>query len=223
MTNIEFASKLMNLFPPHSIYLVGGSSRDYLLMGDFKDFDFATSLKPVEVLVLLDVQEYDHFAFNYGTVKAKINGHDIEITTFRKEGDYLDARHPKKVEYVQDIEIDAKRRDFTINALYLDKDNKINDFYHGLDDLKKGIIRMIGDPITRLKEDPVRILRALRFSLTLNFKLDQDLENAIAINKDEIKKISAFRLNSEIQKMLKIATKEAIENIFKQHNLEIDF
>ena len=223
MKNIELAQKIMSLFPTDSIYLVGGSSRDYLLTGDFKDFDFATPLTPNEVIFLLNVDTYDKFAYKFGTIKTKIFNQEVEITSFRKEENYTDSRHPNEVIFIADIKEDAKRRDFTINAIYLDKDLKVYDFYNGLTDLKSKTIRMIGNPYTRLKEDPLRIIRALRFSLSLGFNLDEDLEEAIFSLKDEIKKISSFRINSELNKMLKTNSKEEIETIFKKHNLEIDF
>jgi len=223
MRNIELAIKIMNLFPTDSIYLVGGSSRDYLLTGDFKDFDFATPLTPDEIISLLNVDTYDEFAYKFGTVKTKIFNQEIEITSFRKESNYTDNRHPNEVIFIDDIKEDAKRRDFTINAIYLDKDLKVHDFYNGISDLKSKTIRMIGNPYTRLKEDPLRIVRALRFSLALEFNLDKDLEESISSLKDEIKKISSFRIQSEIKKMLKTNSKEEIKATFKKHNLEIDF
>ena len=223
MKNFEIAKEILNKFPLGNLYLVGGSVRDYLLTGDFHDFDFATPLLPKDVIKILNIQEYDNFSLKFGTVKAKYLGVEIEITTFREEGNYTDSRHPSSVDFITDIKIDSNRRDFSINALYLDKDGNVIDYHNGRKDLKEGIIRMIGDPYKRLKEDPVRILRALRFSLEFSFKIDEELDQAIKKTKNELEKVSEYRLKSEIGKMLEHSSLKEIKDIFKRYEINLDF
>ena len=182
------------------VYLVGGGVRDYLLNKEFDDYDFATPYNTKELIDLLDIDEYDKFSLKFGTLKTELLGHEVEITTFREESDYKDHRRPTNLKFVKDIRKDAERRDFTINALYLDSNFKVIDFFNGVDDLKNGIIRMIGDPDKRLKEDPVRILRAIRFSKNLNFKIEDSLLKSIIKNIHELDYISENRLNKELAK-----------------------
>ena len=103
----------------------------------------------------------------------KENGIKFDITTLRKESAYLDYRHPSKITFVKDLKIDYLRRDFTINALYMDETLKIIDYTNGVNDLKNHLLRMIGDPYLRTKEDPLRILRAVRFAITFDLKIEE--------------------------------------------------
>lgn len=216
MQSIDYAYKILDIFhdADAEIYLAGGSVRDYLLFGDFDDFDFATPCTPLITTTILDIDKYDSFAFKFGSVKTIFEGQAIQITTFRKEGEYLDSRHPQTIKFIKDIQKDSERRDFTINALYLDYEGKILDFHKGLDDLENKIIKTIGDPLKRIKEDPTRILRAIRFKLYLNFNLDKNLEQAIKENKDLLKLISKDRFMMEYKKMLSNSSKEEIEELF---------
>lgn len=182
------------------IYLTGGSARDFILNKDFEDLDFATPYSTKKLIDLLEIKHYDTFAIKFGTLKTNILGRNVEITTFRKEGEYKDHRRPTNIEFVTDIKEDAKRRDFTINALYINKNFDVIDFYNGLDDLNNKVIKMIGDPYIRLKEDPVRIIRAIRFASNMNFSIDNNLKKALIDLKDNIKFISESRLNMELKK-----------------------
>ena len=151
---------------------------DYIMfgayLGEFDDFDFATPCTPVIVTTILDLDKYDKFSFKFGTVKTEYLGQEIQITTFRKEGEYLDSRHPQTIKFIKNIEIDSLRRDFTINALYLDYEGNVLDFHGGLNDLENHIIRTVGNPLDRIKEDPTRILRGLNFK-TLHLDLTAGL------------------------------------------------
>ncbi len=213
MDSIDYAFKILDLFDENyaEAYLVGGSVRDYLLTGDFSDFDFATPCQPAMILNILDTSEYDKFSFKYGTIKTEYEGVSIEITSFRKEGEYLDYRHPSTIKFVKDMQIDSLRRDFTINALYMNSEGKILDYHHGLDDLDKHIIRMVGNPLARIKEDPVRIIRAARFALKLGFNIDDELFNAIKDCKSLLSKISSERIKMELAKMTEYASKQEID------------
>lgn len=224
MQAIDFAYEILDIFYENDaeIYLAGGSVRDYLLYGDFDDFDFATPCTPHVVTTLLDLEKYDKYSFKFGTVKAVYDEVEVQITTFRKEDKYLDFRHPSNIKFVKDIEIDSLRRDFTINALYLDYSGKILDFHQGLKDLENRIIRTIGDPSSKIKEDPTRILRAFRFMLKLDFDMDEGLKQAIKDNKDLLSLISKERFKMEYKKMLEHSSKEDIENLFNSFDFNLE-
>ena len=184
------------------IYLTGGSARDFLLNKEFEDLDFATPYLTKDLINLLEIDHYDKFAINFGTLKTNILGKEVEITTFRKEGQYSNHRRPKEIEFITNIKEDASRRDFTINAIYIDKNFNVIDYYGGVNDLNNKVIRMIGDPYVRLKEDPVRILRAVRFSKNMGFKIEESLQKAINNLKEELKYISPKRLELESKKFI---------------------
>ena len=224
MEAIDFAYQILDIFyeADSEIYLAGGSVRDYLLFGDFDDFDFATPCTPVIVSTILDLEKYDKYSFKFGTVKAEYLGQEIQITTFRKEGEYLDSRHPNTIKFIKNIEVDSLRRDFTINAMYLDCSGNVLDFHNGLKDLENKIIKTVGNPLERIKEDPTRILRAIRFMLKLDFTLDKELEEAIKENINLINLISKERINMEYKKMLENNKKEDILNIFNKFNFNLE-
>lgn len=185
-----------------NIYAVGGTVRDFILKKDLTDFDFATDASPNETKSILE--RYDDTFSQYGVIIYRYENKKLEITSFRKENLYLDSRHPQKIEFVKDMQIDYKRRDFTINALYMDDTGKIYDFCDGLNDLHNKIIRVIGDIDTRMKEDPLRILRALRFMMTLDFALDNNLEKYIYEHTYLLNKLNVDKVKQEIRKMKKI-------------------
>ena len=160
-----------------SIFEVGGSVRDELLGLEVYDFDFATDATPEEMMKFLP-DANDTFA-KYGCIKYKGEHGRAEITTFRVEEDYDDFRHPRTVEFVKSLEEDYKRRDFTINAIYKDVNGKLYDPAHGVFDINNKVIRFIGNPETRIKEYPLRILRAKRFASKLGFKIDDNSLEAI--------------------------------------------
>ena len=159
------------------IFEVGGSVRDELLGLEVYDFDFATDATPKEMMKFLP-DANDTFA-KYGCIKYKGEHGRAEITTFRVEEDYDDYRHPKTIKFVKSLEEDYKRRDFTINAIYKDVNGKLYDPAHGVFDINNKVIRFIGNPETRIKEDPLRILRAKRFASKLGFKIDDNSLEAI--------------------------------------------
>ena len=166
---VKVFDELSEIYLKHgySLYIVGGTSRDLLLERPFTDLDFVTDATPEEEKAFLP--EANYVFAKYGSIRLKKDGLEVDITTLRKESDYLDYRHPGKIVFVRDLETDSLRRDFTINAIYLDKDYQIFDFHHGKGDLEKRVIRFIGDPEKRIQEDPLRICRAERFARLLNF------------------------------------------------------
>lgn len=161
----------------HSLYIVGGTARDLLLHRAFSDRDYATDATPEEEKAFL--QDADYTYERYGSIKLKIAQERIDIATLRKEDGYKDFRHPGKVVFVKTPKEDYVRRDFTINSLYLDPDGKVLDYCGGLADLKDKIIRFVGVPEKRVKEDPLRILRAERFADSLAFTIEPNSQAAI--------------------------------------------
>lgn len=181
-----------------SIFEVGGSVRDEILGIEFTDYDFATDATPSEMMKFLP-NANDTFA-KFGCIKYKGEYGRAEITTFRREEDYDDFRHPKKVTFVKTLEEDYKRRDFTINAIYKDVNGKIYDPAHGVFDINNRIIRFIGDPETRIIEDPLRILRAKRFASKLGFRIEQDSFDAIEKLSYLLDKLNPEKIKEEERK-----------------------
>lgn len=191
---------LGNLFEKFgfSLYIIGGTSRDFLLGRPVDDYDFVTDATPDEMKEFLENADYTFSKF--GTIKLSFYGKKIDIVTLRTEGEYVDYRHPKTIKYIRSIEEDYIRRDFTINALYIDKNFNVFDFCGGLQDLKKGIIRFIGDPEKRIIEDPLRILRAERFAKKLGFVIDGQALEAMNKNRHLLKELNPDKVREEQNK-----------------------
>lgn len=186
----------------YKAYVVGGAVRDFLLGNTPHDYDVTTSATPSETAACFGERNIDYSGVIHGTVRVIFKGYPVEITTFRSESGYSDFRHPDKVRFITDAEVDSKRRDFTINAFYY-ADGKIYDYHQGFEDLKKGIIRAIGDPKERFHEDALRMLRALRFSSRLHFKIEEKTKEAILELKDEINDIAKERILMELMDIAK--------------------
>lgn len=180
-------------------YFVGGSVRDLLLDRHVHDIDITTSAYPEEVKKLFD-KSIDT-GIKHGTVTVLYGGESYEITTFRTESGYQDFRRPDHVTFVQNLDEDLKRRDFTINALAMDIRGQIIDLFNGVEDLKKRVIRAVGNPETRFHEDALRMMRAVRFMSQLQFTLEEKTEQAIKDNHELLKKISVERIREEFVKM----------------------
>ena len=211
---IKELNKLFNTYNFH-VYAVGGTVRDYLLKRELKDFDFATDAKPEDMKYILE--NYNDIFLKYGVLIYRFHDIKCEITSFREEKKYLDSRHPKEITFVNDMSIDYKRRDFTINALYMDEKGKVYDFCDGFADLNNKIIRVIGDIDTRMKEDPLRILRAIRFSMSLGFELEPLLKDYIINNLDLLNNLNIDKIKQEISKMKKINKEETEKIIIEYH------
>lgn len=177
-------------------YLVGGYVRDKLLGINSKDIDICTNALPKDIHNL-----FNSGKSNYGSVNIKTDKFNIDITTFRKDMNYVNRR-PSEVIYIDSLKEDLTRRDFTINAICMDKDDKIIDLINGVEDINKRVIKMIGDPFVRLKEDPLRILRAIRFATILDFNLDPNLLEAIKENYRLVGTLSKMRIKEELDKIL---------------------
>jgi len=187
----------------YNAYIVGGYLRDILLGRKSQDIDITTDALPNEIIdVFKDIYKVIETGVKYGTVTVIIEASPIEITTFRSEQDYLDGRRPQNISFEKDIKADLSRRDFTVNAMaYNDKDGLI-DLFGGKRDLEDKIIRCVGNPRERFKEDKLRILRAVRFETTFDFKIEDETFEAIKEFSEYINEISIERINAELSKML---------------------
>ena len=184
----------------HRALLAGGCVRDKLLGIAPKDFDVATSARIEEILSLFPGALEIGAAF--GVVMLPIPDGRIEIATFRRDGPYLDGRHPVSVEFVDERE-DARRRDFTINAMFLDPESDtVLDYVRGQEDLRRGIIRAVGDPRRRFEEDYLRMIRGVRFAGRFDFSLTPDTDAAIRELAPRILRTSAERIRDELTLML---------------------
>lgn len=181
-------------------YFVGGSVRDYLLNKEIDDVDIATSATPEEIKEIfpktIDV------GIQHGTVVVVYNGVPYEITTFRTESDYEDYRRPKNVSFIRSLEEDLKRRDFTINAIAMNRFGKIIDPFHGRKDLEKRLIQTVGVAKDRFTEDALRMMRALRFVSQLSFSIEDNTFQALTKYGHLLKNISVERILTEFDKML---------------------
>lgn len=181
-------------------FLVGGCIRDYLLNKTPKDYDIATSATPDQTISLFE--KTIPTGLQHGTVTVVIENENFEVTTYRTESEYIDNRHPEKVEFVKNIKEDLSRRDFTINAFAYNHKKGLLDFFEGKSDLKNKIIRAVGNSDIRFNEDALRMLRAIRFSSQLDFDIDKDTLSNIEKNNLLINNISFERIRDEISKIL---------------------
>lgn len=179
-------------------YFVGGCVRDGLLKREIKDYDIATNATVEQISPLFEsgVKVGEHF----GVFLAKVDGFSFEIATFRKDGEYLDGRRPSSVSTGTLLE-DAERRDFTMNAIYQNPiSGSIIDFFDGVDDINKKVIRCVGDPDKRFKEDGLRILRAIRLSTSLFFDIEENTLKSAVKNADILRSISKERVYHELRR-----------------------
>ena len=182
----------------YELFMVGGSVRDYLLNIPLTDMDLVTDATPEEEIEFL--KDADYTFSKFGSIKLKYKNTKFDITTMRLEDEYIDARHPQKISFTKDLSIDVRRRDFTVNALYLNKDLEVIDYVDGQKDLHSKALKMIGDSYQRLKEDPLRIVRAFRFAYDLDFNIDSSLLKAIEDNKELLSKLRIEKIKEEIHK-----------------------
>lgn len=190
-------------------HIVGGCVRDFLLarqsLGDGglgqepKDWDVATSARPEEIQKVFPDSFYEN---NFLTVTVKTSGMEIEVTTYRLEAKYSDKRHPDQVKYAKTLDEDLSRRDFTVNAIAMGLDKKIIDPFDGQKDLKKKVIKTVGNPDERFGEDALRMLRAVRFATVLDFTIEKETAGAIKKNAVWLGAISKERIRDEFIKIV---------------------
>lgn len=206
----------------YEAYVIGGFTRDYLLGKCSYDVDIATSATPKEVKEIYALTNSNEE--NYGHVFFKDSLYNYDITTFRKENKYED-RKPIDYEFISDVKEDVLRRDFTINGLYMDIDGTIHDIVDGKKDLEDGIIRVIGNISDKMTDDPLRLLRAVRFAAILDFELETNLYHYIKQNKQLIRTLSYTRKKEELDKIFKGQNKlqgiELIRKLGIEDELEI--
>lgn len=193
--------------------------RDKILGINSIDIDIATNM-PFNNLK--EYFSYEEEYPEYFCIKFKQGIYDISITSFRLEKTYKNNK-PINVEYTDKLDIDAKRRDFTMNSLYMDINDNIIDLYGGINDINNKLINVIGDINIRLSEDKTRILRALRFMTILNFNLSKELKEYIISHKDYIKEISYEKKKEELDKIFKSNNYRLFLNFVKQNDLEDSF
>lgn len=186
----------------YEAYLVGGCVRDQLMGKTPHDYDIATSALPEEVIKCFSDRQVIKTGIKHGTVTVISDAQPVEVTTFRMDGSYLDNRRPESVTFVSDLAFDLSRRDFTVNALAYHPDAGLVDMFGGAGDLEAGIIRCVGNPETRFREDGLRIMRALRFASMLGFTIDSVTGNAILNCKSLLDNIAAERIFSELKGLL---------------------
>lgn len=186
----------------HEAYVVGGAVRDILLGDAPEDYDVTTSATPDEIVAIFGVEQCHPTGLAHGTITVVLDHYPIEVTTFRVDGTYSDARHPDEVRFSRSLKEDLCRRDFTINAMAMDRDGNVTDLYGGIEDLKRGLIRTVGDPKRRFEEDALRILRALRFSAEHGFSIEEKTAEEILAQRGELAHLSAERIWKEFSRLL---------------------
>ena len=184
----------------YDAYAVGGCVRDSILNRKPEDWDITTSAKPEQVKRIF--RRTVDTGIEHGTVTVLIGKDGFEVTTYRVDGLYDDGRHPKEVTFTSRLEEDLKRRDFTINAMAYNDDERLVDAFGGMRDLNYHLIRCVGDPKERFSEDALRILRAVRFSAQLAFPIEPETAEAIKSLAPNLEKISAERIQAELVKLL---------------------
>lgn len=194
-------------------YAVGGCIRDAVLGRVPHDWDITTSARPEQVKTVFPYTIDTGIA--HGTVTVMLDREGFEVTTYRIDGEYEDARHPRDVVFTSNLLEDLKRRDFTINAMAYNDESGLVDAFDGLSDIKMGRIRCVGNALDRFTEDALRMLRAVRFAAQLGFSIDPDTRAAIVKLAHNLKKISAERIQSELVKLLVSAHPEAMFDVYQ--------
>lgn len=185
-----------------SAYAVGGCVRDSLLSLPVYDYDITTSALPSEVKAALCDFKLIETGIAHGTVTVMVEGHPVEVTTFRGEGSYSDCRHPDSVTFTASLSADLSRRDFTMNAIAYSHNEGYVDLFGGRADINARLIRAVGDADARLSEDALRILRALRFSACLEFNIESTTKAAILKNYTLLSHVSKERIFVELNRLI---------------------
>lgn len=198
-SNVEYVlSKLKE--NGYQAYVVGGAVRDFLMGKTPHDYDLTSDALPSQISEVFKEFYQEHSGEKHGTIRVIVDHKPIEITTFRCDEGYTDYRRPDNVEFVKDVYIDSKRRDFSINAFYY-SEGHIYDFHEGLEDLNNKVIKTIGNPSTRFHEDALRILRAIRFSAKLGYEIESKTKTALLDCKEELNLIAKERILTELKEI----------------------
>lgn len=184
-------------------FVVGGCVRDSIMGIEPCDWDVCTSAKPSQIKeVFANIMPVILTGEKHGTVTVVSEKNNVEVTTFRTDGNYTDSRHPESVTFVSSIEEDLSRRDFTVNAIAYNSQNGIVDIFGGKEDIDNKVIKCVGDACLRFKEDALRIMRALRFSASLSFNIEDKTGNEIRKCKELLKNVSTERIYTEFSKLI---------------------
>lgn len=192
----------------YEAYAVGGCVRDAIIGKEPNDWDITTNATPMQVKKLF--KHTIDTGIQHGTVTIMIHKVGYEVTTYRIDGKYADGRHPDKVEFTVSLKEDLKRRDFTINAMAYNDTKGIIDLFGGIEDLKEGIVKCVGNPYNRFDEDALRILRAFRFAAVLNFEVEEKTKKAAGDLAENLNKISKERIRTELDKLIMSDTPEKL-------------
>ena len=216
---ISLFQELADLFKSHNflLYMVGGTVRDYLLRKELTDMDLVTDATPSEMKEFL--KDADYTFSKYGSVKLLYKGVKFDITTLRKEEGYQDYRHPSNICFTKSIKEDVFRRDITINALYMNKDLEVIDLVGGQKDIERKVIRMIGNPLKRIEEDPLRIIRIYRFELETGFEIEKELQKTLEENFSKVNLLNKEKVMQEIRKS---SHPDELRKILKSHGIFVD-
>lgn len=186
----------------YEAYAVGGSIRDAIMGNPVQDFDITTSATPEEMKLVFKNERIIETGIKHGTLTLVYKGENVEITTYRVDGEYVDNRHPESVHFTRKLSGDLERRDFTMNAIAYNPSGATVDLFGGRGDIENGIIRAIGEPKVRFTEDALRILRAIRFSSVLGFKIEEKTREAMLECAPLLSNISKERIATELNKFL---------------------
>lgn len=197
-------------------YAVGGCVRDSIMGREPNDWDMTTSALPDEIQKTFAQFKTIPTGIKHGTITVIIEGKPLEITTMRIDGEYQDNRRPETVEFTDEIAMDLSRRDFTANAMAYNPNEGIVDPYGGRDDIKKGLIRCVGDPDKRFNEDALRIIRAMRFASVLGFDIEKNTAESIMKNRSLLENVANERIRTELVKLLCGRNSEQILTEYKE-------
>lgn len=203
----------------YEAYFVGGSVRDYVMGRNIHDIDITTSATPDEIESI-----FNHtipIGKEHGTINVVVDNNNYEITTFRAEEDYIDHRRPSNVTFVRDLYEDLQRRDFTMNAIAMDSDYQLFDYFNGQEDIKQKIIRTVGNANERFEEDALRMIRCLRFQSQLTFDIAPSTYEAMVQQMPDITYLSIERIITELTKLL-IGSNVVVsyQNMIKLHTFD---
>ncbi|MBQ3004304.1 MAG: CCA tRNA nucleotidyltransferase [Clostridia bacterium] len=186
----------------YEAFAVGGCVRDSIMGNIPNDWDICTAAKPDKISEIFSTHRIIDIGIKHGTVAVMVDGNLLEVTTYRIDGDYNDSRHPDKVLFTDLLQEDLKRRDFTVNAMAFNPSVGLIDCFDGISDINNKVLRCVGEPLTRLSEDALRILRAVRFSSKLGFSVEDKTKEAMFELKDTLNKIAVERIRVELDGIL---------------------
>lgn len=209
----------------HTAYMVGGCVRDIIMNNTPFDYDITTSATPLEIINIF--KKTIPTGLKHGTVTVIMDSFKYEVTTFRIDGEYKDNRKPKDVTFSKSLIEDVKRRDFTINSICYNDKEGYTDYFDGIKDINKKIIRTVNNPYERFTEDALRILRGIRFAAKFGFEIEENTFLAMKELMPLVKNISGERIFEELSKMFEVSSYNAAKllfetNFFKTFNLEIN-